>query len=129
MSPEQETRTPKLSLRTRKGIAVITFEGEDFQKPEAQRLLALLKRIAKKPSPRFIFDLSNCNYISSEGLGATARCWKWCHDDGNGKMAVVLPSEPDNEVRNLFEIIGLSRIIGSALRPSVDDAVGYLQKF
>lgn len=116
-------------MRRRRDIPVVAFKGGDFQKPEAQRLLQLLKKVSKDPQPQFILDLSSCRYISSEGLGATARCWKWCHDDGHGKMAVVLPMDAKDEVRNLFEIIGLTRIIGSAIRPSVDDAIEYLKKF
>ncbi len=44
-------------------------------------------------------------------------------------MAVVLSASSGNEVRNLFEIIGLSHMIGSAIQPTLDDAIIYVKNF
>jgi hypothetical protein len=44
-------------------------------------------------------------------------------------MAAVVPLDPENEVRNLFEIIGLARMIGNALQPTLADAIKYLKEF
>jgi anti-anti-sigma factor len=129
MSPEAKRSDSTLRISKRKGFTVVSFTGGDFQKSEAQELARLLEELKKSKKARIVVDLSSCQYISSEGLGTVARCWKWCHDEDNGRMAVVIPSDPSNEVRNLFEIIGLARVIGSAVRPSVDDAVTYLQNF
>jgi hypothetical protein len=85
--------------------------------------------LREKGLKRFVVDLSTCTYISSEGLTCTAACWKWCHDEGNGHMAAIIPQSPGNEVRNLFDIIGLSRMIGSALQPSLNQALKYLREF
>ena len=110
-------------------VAVIGFASRIFQKYEADDFRLLLNRLRVRSISHYVIDLSGCDYVSSEGLGATAQCWKWCHDEGKGRMAVVLPSQPDHEVRNLFDIIGLSRTIGSALQPTVEDARAYLRAF
>jgi hypothetical protein len=44
-------------------------------------------------------------------------------------MVAIVPLDPANEVRNLFEIIGLSRMIGSALQPTLPQALNYLKEF
>jgi anti-anti-sigma factor len=110
-------------------VAVIGFVSRIFQKYEADDFRMLLNRLRARSIRQYVIDLSGCDYVSSEGLGATAQCWKWCHDEGNGRMAVVLPSQADHEVRNLFDIIGLSRTIGSAIQPTIDDARAYLLAF
>jgi hypothetical protein len=97
-----------------------------FQAQEFNRIFDLLREQGFR---RFVIDLSTCEYISSEGLTCTASCWKWCHDEGNGHMVAIVPQNPDNEVRNLFDIIGLSRMIGSALQPALTQAVKYLREF
>jgi len=97
-----------------------------FQAQEFNRIFDLLREQGFR---RFIIDLSTCEYISSEGLTCTASCWKWCHDEGNGHMVAIVPQNPDNEVRNLFDIIGLSRMIGSALQPALTQALKYLREF
>jgi hypothetical protein len=44
-------------------------------------------------------------------------------------MAAIISQKPDNEVMNLFEIIGLSRMIGNALQPTLTDALKYMKEF
>jgi hypothetical protein len=44
-------------------------------------------------------------------------------------MTAIIPQTPGNEVKNLFDIIGLSRMIGSALQPTLSQALRYLKEF
>ena len=97
--------------------------------PEAQEFDALLGKLRENSCTQFVIDLGGCKYISSEGLGSIATCWEWCHDEEEGRMSVVLPHDAPEEVRNLFEITGIARAIGSALQPTVDDAKNYLRTF
>jgi anti-anti-sigma factor len=129
MSPDRKPagRASAIRVGCKEGVCVVSFPGKNLQKLEAEELLRATHQ--ESGVTRLVLDLSDCEYISSEGLGATARCWKLCHEDGKGQMAVVLPSSPVSEVRNLFEIIGLSRMIGSAIQPTVNDAIAYIQKF
>jgi hypothetical protein len=78
---------------------------------------------------QFVLDLSNAEYIASEALGAVATCWGCCNDGRKGRMAVVLSPDEHNEVRNLFDIIGLSRMIGSSIKTCLKDAINYLREF
>ncbi len=97
-----------------------------IQAREFDRLFNLLRENGHR---RFILDFSSCEYISSEGLTCTTLCWKWCHELGNGHMVAIVPKDPKNEVRNLFDIIGLSRMIGSAVQPTLPQALKYLKEF
>lgn len=96
---------------------------------EAQEFDKLLDKLRLEKYRRFVINLASCDYVSSEGLGVIAACWNWCHDQNNGHMALVLSNDPANEVHNLFEITGLSRVIGSAIQPTLHDALNYIRKF
>jgi anti-anti-sigma factor len=112
-----------------KKTVVVSPREQVFMGREAQEFDKLLDRLRLKNYRRFVIDLASCNYVSSEGLGVIAACWNWCHDESNGRMALVLSNDPANEVYNLFEITGLSRVIGSAIQPSLQDALNYIRKF
>ena len=112
-----------------KDIAVLQSLDASFMHFQAQEFNRIFDLLRRQGYCRYIIDLSTCEYISSEGLTCTASCWKWCHDDGNGHMVAIVPQKPESEVRNLFEIIGLSRMIGSALQPSLTQAIRYLRDF
>ena len=110
-------------------IAILQAVDPSFMHFQAQEFDRIFDLLRKKGYRQFILDLTPCEYISSEGLTCVALCWKWCHDEGNGQMAAIVPQNPENEVRNLFEIIGLSRMIGSALQPTLSQAIRYLREF
>lgn len=108
--------------------AIIVPQVVELLHAEATRLSELVIALQEQDVKRYVFDLSALTYISSEGLGTVASCWKWCRDEGrNGAMTVVLSSDPTNSVRNLFEIIGLSRMMGDAVLFSRSDAMAYLK--
>ncbi|MBD3344288.1 MAG: hypothetical protein GF401_04415 [Chitinivibrionales bacterium] len=129
MSSKETEKTSLVEVCLKDDIAVIQFPKKVFQKKEAKEFNAIIESIKEQKYPSIALNLSDCEYVSSEGLGVTAKLWRWCHDEGNGKMAVVLSEDTDNEVRNLFEIIGLARIIGSAIQPSIKDVLNYLKNF
>ena len=110
-------------------IAIIKLIEVSFAHFQAQEFDRLTDVLRDKELRRFVVDLSTCEYIASEGLTCTAAFWKWCHDEGNGAMTAIIPQTPGNEVKNLFDIIGLSRMIGSALQPTLSQALRYLKEF
>jgi anti-anti-sigma factor len=110
-------------------VAMITPRENMFMKREAKEFPLLVEYQVEQGLTRFVVDLSACDYISSEGLGALAKLWKWCDEEQHGQLAVVLSRDDRNEVANLFDITGLARIMGSAVRPSAPDAVSYLNTF
>lgn len=120
---------PAISLvSARNGATVLAVRSPVFQKTEAGPFEDAVARLKKKKNLRCVLDLSRCEYVSSEGLGMIARLWRYCHDQKAGCLAVVLSPAHGNEVRHLFETIGLSRIMGSALLESMDEAMRFLQK-
>jgi anti-anti-sigma factor len=129
MSSKSALLPKEVALILADEIACIRFPQKIFQKKQAEEFRSALAELRGRKITRYVVDLSDGEYISSEGLGAIAQCWKWCHDEGNGQMAVVLPPRADSEIRNLFDIIGLSRTIGSALQPTVEDAKKYIRAF
>jgi len=122
-------QSPRFTVTVNDRIAVIAPSVETFMYREAQEFDHLFEQLRGKGFTHFIIELGTCDYISSEGLGAIASCWKWCHDEGMGRLSVILQQNTDNEVSNLFEITGLTRIIGSAIQPTLKDALKYIREF
>ncbi|MBD3418622.1 MAG: hypothetical protein GF398_00745 [Chitinivibrionales bacterium] len=125
MSGSLDSAGSAITIAVKNGIAVLSFPDKVFQKRQAEAFKAYLAE-ARQHNFRLILDLSDCAYISSDGLGATARCWKLCNEDNLGRMAIVFSDATDDEVRHLFEIIGLTRVVGAAIYPSVDEAISHL---
>jgi hypothetical protein len=96
---------------------------------EGKELKNLFDTALRNNITRLVLDLSAAEYISSEALGAVAICWNGCGDGEKARMAVILSPDESNEVRNLFEIIGLSRTLGNAIKTSSRDAINYLREF
>ncbi len=94
---------------------------------EAKELRNLFDTAIRSGTTRFVIDLSATDYISSEALGTIAGCFNACAQQISGTLSVILPTEENNEVRNLFDIIGLSRLMGSAIQTSRKDALLYIR--
>jgi hypothetical protein len=110
-------------------IVIISIRNNSFARPESLEFHSMLDTLRASGYSKYVLDLTNCRFVSSEALGAIAGCWKWCYDDSNGFMSVVLPAGEGCEVRNLFEITGLGRAIGSAVQSSRSDAINYIREF
>jgi hypothetical protein len=119
--------SPLFNVRVDGGIAVLQAKDKAFLSSQAKEFNRLFEELKSLSIVKYILDFSNCDYVSSEGLNFTAQCWKWCHENGNGSMAAVVPDDPANGVRILFDNIGLSYMIGSSLQPTVADAEKYLR--
>ena len=48
-----------------------------------------IKQLKIEEKQRFLVDFSQCEYISSEGLGAMSDLWKYSQSTPNGKMVVL----------------------------------------
>jgi hypothetical protein len=129
MSIKEGIVSQEFQIRYKDDVAILKPIEKTFTHLQAGEFNRIFDRLRKNEFRRFILDYSTCEYISSEGLTCTATCWKWCHEEGNGQMVAIVPLDPANEVRNLFEIIGLSRMIGSALQPTLPQALNYLKEF
>jgi anti-anti-sigma factor len=129
MSSNNDSGKKAFETKTENDTVIIQAINPSIQHTEAREFENLFETLTKKGCTRFILDLSLCEYISSEGLSCTASSWKWCFDEGNGNMVIIVPKDPENEVRHLFEIIGLSRMVGSAMQPDIAHAMRYLKEF
>jgi hypothetical protein len=129
MSNNEEIVSTEFQVRFKADVAVLKPFEKKFTHLQAGEFYRIFDRLRVNGITRFVLDYSTCEYISSEGLTCTASCWKWCHEEKNGHMVAIVPLDPRNEVRNLFEIIGLSRMIGSALQPTLPQALNYLKEF
>ena len=129
MSNKKEMISEDFQIRIKGDVAIVKPVQKAFTHLQAGEFNRIFDLLRENDFKRFILDYSTCEYISSEGLTCTASCWKWCHEEGNGHMVAIVPLDPANEVRNLFEIIGLSRMIGSALQPTLPQALKYLKDY
>jgi hypothetical protein len=120
--------SPLISVDFDHEIVIMRPSVASLLKTETTELQALFD-LAIVRYTSFVFDLSHCDYICSEALGFIAHCWKWCSDKRHGKMAVILPQDEQNEVAKLFEIIGLSRILGSAINPTLPQSLRFIREF
>jgi hypothetical protein len=127
MSSNGKLSSPLFNVRVDNGIAVLQAKDNAFLRSQAKEFSRLFEELKSLSIVKYILDFSNNDYVSSEGLNFTAQCWKWCHEKGHGSMAVVIPDDPANDVRRLFDNIGLSYMIGSSLQPTVADALKYLR--
>jgi anti-anti-sigma regulatory factor len=93
-----------------------------------QEFSRILEDVKTGTEKKVILDFSRCSYISSDGLNTTAQFWKWCKKEKTVAIAIVAVDDKHNEIRNLFDIIGLSAMVGEALAPTVEKAVEFLQK-
>jgi anti-anti-sigma factor len=110
-------------------IPVIQPVRKVFLEEQAEEMERVVLELRKRGHPDLIVDLSSCDYISSEGLGAVTAAWEWCSERNSGRMAVILGDTADAEVINLFEITGVSRTIGGAIHATITDAVRYIKQF
>jgi anti-anti-sigma factor len=129
MPPEGSLASPIIRVTIVERIPVLSPIDRKFISEQAKELGRLVRLLRRKKLFNLVIDLSECEYISSEGLGIISGCWQWCQKKGKGYMGVVLPRTAGSEVVNLFDITGLSRAIGSALQRSVRDAITYLKNF
>jgi len=98
-----------------------------FIRHQAKPFVQKTKALIKKGVNRFVVDLSNCEYISSEGLGAIAELWHSCVEKDKGSVAVVCKDDGQNEVRYLFDIIGLSRLMTGQLFSNLREAEAHME--
>jgi hypothetical protein len=129
MSSKKEIVSLEFNVVYKNDVVILKPVAKAFSHFQAKEFDRIIEDLKESGIRRFILDYSSCEYISSEGLTCTAACWKWCHEEKNGHMVAIVPQDPKNEVRNLFEIIGLSRMIGSALQPTLPQALKYLREF
>jgi hypothetical protein len=129
MSNKKDIISQDFQIRFKADVVIVKPVQKAFTHLQAGEFHRIFDLLRGNNFRRFILDYSTCEYISSEGLTCTASCWKWCHEEGNGHMVAIVPLDPANEVRNLFEIIGLSRMIGSALQPTLPQALKYLKEY
>ncbi len=110
-------------IEYRDQIAIIRFPSNVLQKKEAEYFTCQFYDLSEQDIVGLLVDLSGCEYVSSEGLGATARYWKWCKDRKLG-FAVLLPGK-GSEVHNLFDLIGLTQMMGDAVQTTLEGAIQF----
>ena len=93
-----------------------------FIRETVRELMSKVKVIREKGKTRFIIDFTQCEYISSEGLGAVSGIWKDSVSQPDGKLIIVFNPDPENEVRYLFDTIGLSEIMKGDIFTDPDEA-------
>jgi anti-sigma B factor antagonist len=100
---------------------ILRFRGELDASSSVYADNALEEAI--EASPGFVFiDCSELDYISSAGLGVLLAAFQACNLKGTQLVMVSMPPK----IRNVFEILGLDKLIKSA--ESVESARQLLAK-
>ncbi len=100
--------------------------GGVFMREGVREFSSTAKELIKKGKSRFIIDFSDCEYISSEGLGAITDIYKSCKSQSDGEFVVVFSDDPTNDVEYLFETVGLSMLLKDSIFSDYKKAEDYL---
>ncbi|MFP4520601.1 MAG: STAS domain-containing protein [Fibrobacterota bacterium] len=111
-----------LEKNLKKGYAALKITDSVFIHRQASEFKKAFSEFRAQGISNFAVDLTECSYISSEGLAAVAEMWNWCHEKENGRFALALSTEPGNEIRYLFDIIGLSVAMNGYIFSSAGEA-------
>jgi|GEM_PF-6489250 len=107
--PQDEKSVLVSSKKT--GFTEILIGKRVFLREEVHQFQGLISRALNDGETRFLINFHDCQYISSEGLGAVAEFWRTCSESEHLKMVALFKHEPVNELLSFFEIIGLTRVM------------------
>jgi anti-anti-sigma factor len=124
MSNSGSASSDLFTIRIDQGLVVLSPLDKTFLNAQAREFNRLYEEFSRQGQRHFVLDFSNCDYISSEGLNITAQYWKMCKDAG-GRLMVVVPELPQSGIRELFDLLGLSKMLGDCLQPTVTDALAF----
>lgn len=109
-------RPLKIDVRREKDLAVVKVSGSagmDVSAELNQRLVTL----AQDPIRLMVIDMSDLDFMCSEGLGAIVAAHLKCsHRGGRICLAAVTPP-----IREMLDVTNLSKLFPSF--PTVDDAI------
>lgn len=112
----------------REGYTILRIKDGVFIRDTVREMSEELKILKGEDKSRFLVDFSECDYISSEGMGAMSDLWKYCSSKPDGKMAVLFSEDEDNDVRYLFDTIGLSTIMKDCIFTNQEEAAKLFSK-
>lgn len=87
------------------GIVTLRGEQDLHSKPEVRKALA-----AASTSGNVLVDLSECTFIDSSVISELLRTSNNLHKQG-GLLELVIPSGAHQAIRNVFELMGLQRVL------------------
>jgi hypothetical protein len=99
-----------------------------FLRDEVVSFNKIIDQALAEGQTRFLINFENCQYISSEGLGAVARFWRVCSESEKLKMVSLFHSDPVNELLEFFEIIGLIKVMDGHTFKDSEAARAFLTK-
>lgn len=109
------------------GYTILRIEQGVFIREGVKRFAAKTKELREKGSIRVLVDFTDCEYVSSEGLGAISELWKSAEKLPDGKMVCVLNPSSDNDVHYLFQSVGFAEIMKGCLFTDLEEARKALQ--
>ncbi|MFP4418027.1 MAG: STAS domain-containing protein [Fibrobacterota bacterium] len=98
------------------------FAGE-----QVREFFLFFQSYKNQPDHRLILDISQCDYASSEALGAITSCWQW-HQKDNRRFALVVPSTSDNYIAELLSISNLDHTMGETIQKSMQAALAHMRR-
>lgn len=106
-----------MKLIRRKNLLTVLVQG-DFDLSQCPFLKEEISReMAANGVNRIIFDLAECTFIDSSGLGLILFFYKQTAPDGGGVAVKNLPSE----LMRFFTMAGLEKIIAITLLQEVEN--------
>ncbi len=128
MSIEDDSSFPLLNKRCIDNICLIKPLRSIFSGEQVRDFNRFLVDYKQQSDIHLIFDISQCEYASSEGLGSIAACRQWHSMKENRRFAVIIPDSSDSYIAELFSITGLDMTMREAIHLSLDSALNYVRQ-
>jgi anti-anti-sigma factor len=126
MSIDKDSKQNLIEIKYRDAVVIAISREKAFLSEHAAELSKLLQQFSNKNTNRVILDLSNCSYMSSEGIGIIITFWKRYNIPGF-RFAVVFPANPDDQFKSILEIASFDRFLGAAMHTSLENALQFVR--
>jgi len=99
-----------------------------FARIEASELKTYIRDRAHETPKSVVLDLSNCDYLTSEGIGALVVGWKEMQKYPNLFFGIIMPVDKDHELYDMIQVTGLQEVLSGSFFNSLDEVKKFAAK-
>lgn len=126
MLSEDVSSFPLIHTIVRENYFVVSPLRTIFSGEQVRDFNLFFRAYKQQPLHRMILDISQSDYASSEGLGCLTACWQWHQEKQERCFALVIPSDPENYLIELFSITNLNHTMSEVMHTTLASATQYV---